>query len=209
MDLSSTIDYYQKQLKSTLSLHDIEKKTFILHLDYVDLTNLCRANKAFNVCNDEMLKYRLSINLGIIFPKNMNVAKLMRELDHKIVKFIHLHYTLPSWVNTELFMIDRKKKIYNNLAERFVNELEGYFLPDKTIDQDFYNNKSVPLSNHLTAFVIVSDQYVEPDYDDEIEIHENKITLSKSFVKYLMYGIGNNRDYHDLIKIVNYLLFID
>ena len=61
MDLSSTIDYYQEQLKSTLSLHDIEKKTFILHLDYVDLTNLCRANKALNVCSDEILKYRLSI----------------------------------------------------------------------------------------------------------------------------------------------------
>lgn len=63
----------------------------------------------------------------------------------------------------------------------------------------------INLSNSLTAFVIVSDQYEQPD---DIELNNNTIVLSKLFVKYLIYGAKHTIKHNDL-KIVRYLLFLD
>ncbi len=193
-------------------LKDILLPPYLAQLDYTDLRNLCRTNKEYNICDDDMvIKNILAITMPNVVFK-MNVAKLLKSLDDQIEKLINIHYfDLPRWVNHELFMIDMKKKIYYNLAERLNDTLDANCDANGKFDKEMFSKDGslkIKLSKSFLAFALVSNEFEEPDYDDDVELDENEIVLSKRFVKYLMTALGVYENYRQAQPIIKNVLFI-
>lgn len=213
--------YKSKKSKSKLTIEENPIKTikdivllnYVIELDYVDLRNLCKTDKSFaSICDDDLLiKGILAITLPNIVFK-MNVASLLKSLDNKIEKLLSIHYfDLPKWVNVELFRIKMKKKIYHNLAERINNTLDEYHKGNGKFSKEMLSKNgslTIRLNKEFLAFALVSNQFNSPDYDDEVDLEANDITLSKEFVHYLMTALGRYKDYHSAQPIIKEVLFI-
>ena len=148
-------------------LKDILLPSYLAQLDYTDLRNLCRTNKEYNICDDDMvIKNILAITIPNVVFK-MNVAALLKALDDQIEKLINIHYfDLPRWVNPEMFMIDMKKKIYNHLAERLNETLDANLGANGKFDKEMLSRNGslkIKLYKPFLAFALVSNEFEEPD----------------------------------------------
>ncbi len=186
--------------------------TYIAQLDYVDLRNLCKTKKLYaTVCDDLSIKSILTITIPNIVFK-MNVAKLLKELDNKIEKLINIHYfNMPKWVNVELFTIEMKKKIYYNLAKKLNFTLHenldsrGKFAVNMLRDD---GSLKLNLYNESLAFALISNEFYIPDFDSDIDLHENYIVLSGEFLEYLMTALGRYQNYYQAKPIIKNILFL-
>lgn len=178
---------------------------YLENLDYVDLIQLCKINKYYyNLCDDNrMIKDLLALKLDIIFPQNMNIAKILNELYNTIINFINRHYTeFPRWVDKNLFMIDFTKQFYIYTAEQLATFLlDDYDYDNHTINYDVINSGDLPLyfNRDWVAFAFTSNKF-EIDVDNII-MNSNKdeyIIISNEMMKYIIYAILHTK------KIENY-----
>jgi hypothetical protein len=93
------------------------------------------------MCNESMFRNRLFEQIHVIFPKELNITLIMKDINKQI---IHDHYDpLPDYVNKEMFIISFKKKIYNYILYDISNLLSlGYDL-----------DKSVTISGNITVYI--------------------------------------------------------
>jgi hypothetical protein len=103
-----------------------------------------------------------------------------------------------------------KKKIYFTLAENINFKLDDYYYNGKYGEEMLSENGSLKIDLYKAplAFALISNEFEEPDYDDEIKLHGNKIVLSRIFVKYLMAAIGDYGSYRQAKPFIENALFI-
>lgn len=119
---------------------------------------------------------------------------LIKAVNSQLHDLIKVHYfDLPEWVNEELFIKSFMKKMRVNLAEGILTKIQDYTEMRKNkprLSRDFYENNGsviIELSNRSSmAFALVSNEYEEPGYDDEIMLNEYQIILSRKMIKYII-----------------------
>lgn len=194
------------------TIKDIVLLNSITNLDYVDLRNLSYVDKSFSsICENNLLfKGILAITIPNVVFK-MNVTKILKSLDNQIQKLINRHYPdLPIWVNIELFMIHMKKKIYKNLARNINDTLDGYLETTGQFYRSMFKKDGsikIKLDKSFLAFALISNEYEEPRYDDDINLRTPVIILSKDFFNYLMSALGKYEDYQEAQHIIEKVLF--
>lgn len=123
-----------------------------------------------------------------------DVQDMIKVVNSQLRDLIKIHYfDLPEWVNEELFTASLMKKMIVNLSEGILTKMQDYteiYKNKPRLSRDFYENDGsaiVELANRNSmAFALVSNEFVEPDYDDEITLHEYQIILSRKTIKYII-----------------------
>jgi hypothetical protein len=144
----------------------------------------------------------------------MNIAIILKKFDDTVIKFIKGNYPrYPRWVNKELFMIDFRKKIYNNIIERL-----AHFMFEENYDIDIHQlifMNSITNPNNLSIDLYLYDDIVDyaftsKNYKPDLNNSEMQIHLSTEFIKYIVYGITkktsdiNNED--DMYNLISNLM---
>lgn len=174
-------------------------------LDYVDIMNLCKTSRQMSLShNNSKLKAMIAIKSSLILPVDTDISAILVKLDNNINGFIDVHYNiLPKWVDKELFIIDFKKRFYDNLVEN-----SSSFLDDELFEKD--GTIIIELSRFSIAFALVSSEYEGYRYD-EIPVYSRKFILFKQLVDYITNTVSSNFKegiaYHDLERVISVLLF--
>lgn len=192
---------------------------YLARLDYVDIINLSLVNKQYSILgHNKTLKDIIALRGNLILPTNINIAKLLKELDDEISKLINYHYdNLPRWVNRELFMIDFKKYIRDIFIICLSQTLEGcHIFETKIFHKDLFNDDgTVTINLHKQYFTLplTSSEYRGYNYDDEVPIDNIQLTISKQLINFINYVIDHNLptnfNYHNLYRLLSDLLLFN
>lgn len=134
-----------------------------------------------------------------------DIQDMIKTVNTQLYNLIKIHYfDFPEWVNEDLFMECFMKKMRVNLVEGILTKIQDYTVSRGNklrLSQHFYQNDGsviVDLENRSSmAFALVSNEYVEPDYDDNIELHEYQIVLPQKLINNIINKITLNISGHD------------
>lgn len=174
---------------------------YLTHLHYVDLINLCQTNKKLNtIYNNNTLRDILAFRTDVIFPKAINIAKILKKLDDTLLSTIQGYYpTFPVWINKELFYIEHRKTMYSYILDVLVPQITDILYNFDLVYS--YDYGGVNIQDIHYAFISkhanVSDLYI-PD---------STIKISDKLVDYIIYGIKHTKD-GKILPIIKNLLFI-
>ena len=216
-DLKKTIDMYKHQYDNEYNTNYLQQlQTFDIDylstLDYIDLRNLCQTNKFFNnICdNDNIIKTILFNRTGIIFPKDMNVAKTLKNFDNHVMSLITDNYIeYPKWVNKELFIMEHRRTLYESIANHLAQIIEDDYIKYTSKSKwKKYNDEVIKINLFNEE---IDTPFVSKNFEFEGENMDYQIKL-KDFSQYIIYGIYNNTsnitNYHDLYDIISNLMLI-
>lgn len=187
--------------------------SYLSHLDYVDLLNLCKINKSYAfICEDDRMLRDIiyTKDPNVIITPYFKISKALKDLYSQFFKLINDNYnTLPEWVNKTQF-IDYTVRTMGNV---FVNELM-----EAILDNDSYVNNinNIHLDKMIIALPFVSDHFSSDLYgsDSIFDNIPNKIIITDNIKKYIepltikYNNLESTNNYWKLHKILNNLFLI-
>jgi hypothetical protein len=176
---------------------------YLTHLHYIDLLNLCQTNKKLNsIYNNNMLRDILAFRTDVIFPKSINITKILKKLDNTLLDTIRTYYpTFPVWINKELFYIEHRKTMYCYIIEVLAPQIINILYDSDLLYSYEYDGVDIQHIHYafISKYVDVSGLYIS----------DSTIKISDKLVYYIIYGIKHTKDIKDdILPIIKNLLFI-
>lgn len=190
-------------------------------LDYIDITNLCKANKSYNkLCNNKMLRNILySRNRNIVIDFRFDIKYALTTIDKSIEDYFYILYPrnlkYPTFIDKVAFKDHIKRIIYEEMCEflyfDIINDYSGDSYAIENLFEDnlvsykikfFRSDIEVPFVNGMSNFDIL-------EYEIDIPIILLDY-IKESMIKYFLEpDFDDDQNFNEgLLTLIKDLLFI-
>lgn len=174
-----------------LAIPDVNQ-CYMVYLDYIDIKNICKCNKALSIMYCERLFKDILKRKSTQYIFDINILSVLNEFYKEVEQIFNTFFNVticPKWVNYEQFKMSHMKTIVNEFigvyTDLFLDIREDYI--NGYIDDYMSGTFRIDTGTVLCPFYSSIDIYTEEIFDTQAIY----ITITPTIKKYIKLTLEN------------------